>query len=51
MKKQKSKPKTIEELTKGFEELAKREGYVTPSKPAFEKNVKKISSGSKDSRK
>ena len=35
------KPKTVEELTKGFEELAKRKGYEEPSKKDFDRNLKK----------
>lgn len=45
------KNKTVEELTKGFEELAKKKGWKGSDKSEFEKNVKKISDGSKDNQK
>lgn len=36
------KKKTVEELTKGYEELAKKKGYGKISKEEFEKTIKKV---------
>lgn len=51
MKNENKKPKTVEELTKGYEELAKKKGYSDPSKEDFDKAVKKTVNNSKDNQK
>lgn len=51
MKNEKKKPKSVEELTKGYEELAKKKGYRDPNKEDFDKVIKKTANNSKGNQK